>query len=177
MRALALVMSLVLANGCAAVPVVPTVRAEKRVEDRPLPPDPAVEALPEDTPKGDWVDSLEAASCLDKQGKPVPGATVPCPARNGIASSEARAARDALFRIRYLELRRDYAADRELWKAHRELYETRLEQAEDKLQKAQPNWFQQNAFALGMVGGFILGGIATVTLTYAVNQASTTPTK
>ena len=72
-------------TGCATVPhAAPTVaiNVEKRVEMRPLPTDPATEALPPGTPKDDWVLPTEAGSCLDKAGKPVAGATGPCPAQS-----------------------------------------------------------------------------------------------
>lgn len=174
MKPLALVLVLVVASGCATTPMVPQplIAAEKAVEAKPLPPDPALEALPAGTPVGDWVEALEAASCLDKAGKALPGAPSPCPARSGIASSEARAARDALYRIRYPELRRMYEADRQLWGAHRELYEERVRTGAEELKKAQPNWWQQHGPALGVVGGFVVGAAMTVAITYAVNQAT-----
>lgn len=174
MRELVLGM-LVLAVGCATpsayVPTV-AVSTEKRVETRPLPPDPAVEPLPSGTPPGDWVEPFEAGECLSTQGTPAVGATKPCPARSGIAESEARAARNLLFRIRYPELRKVYEADRAVWAAHRELYETRLQDASKALHDAEPNWFQQHALQLGVVGGFVLGAAMTVALTFAINQVS-----
>lgn len=175
MRALGLGMLVVLA-GCATtnstyVPTVP-LTPEKRVEQRPLPPDPATEALPAGTPAGDWLDALEAGSCLDSTGKPVARAPQPCPAKSGILLSESRAARDGLFRIRYGELRKTFEADRAVWAAHRELYEGRLEDAAKALKAAEPNWFQRNAFQFGIVGGFILGAGMAVAITFAVNQVS-----
>jgi hypothetical protein len=174
MRPLALVLVTVVAAGCATAPVVPQplISAKQVVEAKPLPPDPALEPLPNGTPAGEWVEALEAASCLDKAGKALPGAPSPCPARSGIASSEARAARDALFRIRYPELRRMYEADRELWGAHRALYEERIATAEEELKKAQPNWWQQHGPALGMVGGFVVGAAMTVAITYALHHVA-----
>lgn len=174
MRPLALVLVLAVASGCATTPVVPQplISASKVVETKPLPPDPSLEPLPNGTPAGEWVEALESASCLDKEGKAVSGAPSPCPARPGILSSEARAARDALFRIRYPELRRMYEADRELWAAHRALYEERIATAQDELKKAQPNWWQQHGPALGMVGGFIVGAAMTVAITYALHHVA-----
>lgn len=174
MKPLKLVLVLVMATGCATAPVVspPLISAEKAVETKPLPPDPAVETLPAGTPAGEWVEALEAGSCLDRAGKAVSGAPSPCPARSGIALSEARAARDALLHIRYPELRRMYESDRQLWAAHRELYEERLRTSAEELRKAQPGWWQQHGPALGMVGGFIVGAVLTVSVTYALHQVA-----
>jgi hypothetical protein len=168
-----LVLALV-ATGCASVPVIPEPLINQRqvVEAKPLPPDPALEALPDGTPAGDWVEALEAASCLDKAGKALPDAPSPCPSRSGIAVSEARATRDALYRIRYPELRRMYEADRQLWATHRELYEERVRTAAEELKKAQPNWWERHGPALGVVGGFAVGAAATVAITFAIHQAA-----
>jgi hypothetical protein len=169
-----LVLVLVVATGCATVPVVPEPLINTRhvVETKPLPPDPALEALPDGTPAGDWVEPLEAASCLDKAGKALPDAPSPCPSRSGIASSEARAVRDAMYRNRYSELRRLYEADRQLWGAHRELYEERVRTGAEELKKAQPNWWQQHGPALGVVGGFVVGAASTIAITFAIHQAA-----
>jgi hypothetical protein len=174
MKPLALTLVLALVAGCATTPVVPAplINARQVVEAKPLPPDPALEALPAGTPLGDWVEALEAASCLDKAGKPVSGAPSPCPSRSGIAISEERATRDALRRIRYPELRSMYEADRQLWAAHRELYEERIRTAQEELKKAQPNWWQQHGPALGMVGGFVVGAAATIAITFAIHQSA-----
>lgn len=162
-------------TGCATVPTLaPTVavNAEKRVEMRPLPPDPLTEALPPGTPPEDWVLPLEAGSCFDKAGKPAQDAPKPCPERSGVSLSESRAVRAKLLQIRYPELRRLYEADRMVWVAHRELYEERLKLADDKIRSMQPNWFERHALQLGIVGGFVLGAVMTVSLTYAVHQTS-----
>jgi hypothetical protein len=151
-------LSLVFLIGCATPSAyVPTVAIEKRVEDRALPPDPATEPLPPGTPPGEWVIPAEKGEELS---------------RSGILVSEARAARDATFRIRYPELRRNYESDRMLWQAHRELYEARLKAADEALKKAEPGWWQQHGPAVGMLGGFLVGCVLTVTLSYAVNQPS-----
>jgi hypothetical protein len=175
MRALVLVtLGLV---GCATtkastyIPTVPD-NPEKRVEKRALPPDAATEPLPPGTSKDDFVQAQEAGECLDGAGNPLPGAPKPCPIKPGILSGEGRSARDMVYRIRYTELRKLYDSDRAVWNAHRELYETRLEQAETALKDAKPNWFQEHAFQLGVIGGFVLGSAATVAITFAVNQAS-----
>jgi hypothetical protein len=77
-----------------------------------------------------------------------------------------------LFRIRYPELRRMFESDRQLWAAHRELYEERLQTSAEELKKAQPGWWQQHGPALGMVGGFIVGAVLTVSVTYALHQVA-----
>ncbi len=169
------VILMLLVTGCATVPVAPTVllNPAKYVEARDLPPDPALEALPPETPKGEWVEALEAGACADSSGKALSGAPKPCPARSGLLVSEERLARDLLFRTRYTELRRVFEADRIIWSAHRELYEARIRQTEEALNKAQPNWFQQNALQIGVVGGFIIGAAMTIAITYAVEQVTT----
>lgn len=156
MRALCL-LSFVFVGCATPSAYVPTVAVEKHVEDRALPPDPATEALPPGTPPGEWVEPAEKGQTLTK---------------SGILVSEARAARDALFRIRYPELRRNYEADRLLWQAHRELYEARLRAADEALKKAEPGWWQQHGPAVGMLGGFLVGAVLTVTLTYAIHQTT-----
>ena len=154
-------LTLALLIGCATPSAyVPTVSLspDKRIEEKPLPSDPASEALPPETPAGDWIVPAE-------KGQPVE--------KSGLLVSEGRAARDALFRIRYPELRRNYEADRAVWKAHRELYEERLKAADEALKKAEPGWWQQHGPAVGMVAGFIVGAGLTVALTYALSP----PTK
>lgn len=156
-------LTLVLLIGCATpAAYVPTVAVSptKRVEMQPLPPDPSTEALPAGTPAGEWLEPLE-------KGQPA--------SKSGLLTSEARATRDGLFRIRYPELRRNYEADRMVWQAHRELYEERLKAADEALKKAEPGWFQQHAFQLGVVGGFLIGAATTVALTFALHSATTTP--
>jgi hypothetical protein len=71
--------------------------------------------------------------------------------------SEAKAARFGLFKVRYVELRRLYAADRMIWKAHRELYEERLQLADRTIQELQPGWWDRHKGEVGVLGGFILG--------------------
>ena len=72
------------------VPTVPD-SVIKRVEARELPPDPAVEPIPENIPLGDWVVPIEKGECLDANGTPEVGATTPCPAKAGLVISEERA--------------------------------------------------------------------------------------
>lgn len=146
-------------TNCATVqPTLPTVLpGQKRVEDTPLPQDPATEKLPDGTPRGEWVLPLEKGSCLKADGTPKEKAPQPCPSLSGISLSEEKAARLTLFKIRYPELRLNYKADRQVWKVHRELYETRLKLADQAIQKLQPGWFQRHKFELGIIAGFITG--------------------
>jgi hypothetical protein len=155
MRYLALILPLFLA--CAGtLPTTPTVPVgEKRVETVPLPPDPEAEKLADNVPRGDWVEPQEAGSCA-----PSPA----CPAKAGILVSEERASRDALFRIRYRELRTNYVSDQKVWGAQRALYEERLKLADQAIQQAQPGWFQRHGFQLGVVGGFLLGSVLTIAI-------------
>lgn len=160
-------MALLGVVGCAGPrPYVPTVpeSATKRVEKAPLPPDPAEEELPAEVSKGDWVEPLEEADCLNSDGTPRKGAPRPCPSRSGIAVSEERAFRDAKYRIRYRELRRNYEADREVWGAHRELYEERLKLADQAIQDLQPSWWDRHKFQLGVIGGIVLGVASSVAI-------------
>ena len=91
--------------------------------------------------------------------------------RSGILISEARAARDALFRVRYTELRRTYEADRQVWAAHRELYEEQIRRDREALEKAQPDWWDRNdGTVIGMVA-FIAGAALTVGLAAAIDGA------
>jgi hypothetical protein len=87
----------------------------------------------------------------------------------GILVSEARAARDALFRIRYRELRRTYEADRQVWGAHRELYEEQIRRDREALEQARPDWWEQNdATVVGAIT-FILGAAITVGIVAAID--------
>jgi hypothetical protein len=150
-------------TGCAGprfqAPTVPD-SVIKRVETRELPPNPATEPIPENIPRGDWVTTIAKGECLDTDGTPELGATNPCPAKSGIVISEERAYRSALFRIRYVEIRKTFDADRMVWSAHRELYEERLKLAGQAIEDLQPSWFDRNKLPLGVVGGVVLG-IAT----------------
>jgi len=163
MKLLHVIMVSVALGACAGprfqVPTVPD-SVIKRVESRELPPDPAVEPIPDNIPKGDWVAPIEKGECLDASGTPETGAPSPCPVESGIVISEERAYRAALYRIRYRELRKTYESDRMVWSAHRELYEERLKLAGQAIEDLQPSWFDNNKFPLGVVGGVVLG-IAT----------------
>jgi hypothetical protein len=159
----ALVLSCVTAQPQRA----PVLSVGHYVERRPLPVHPEAEALPESIPKGESVEPLEAASCVDEAGK-LQGSGA-CPARSGLLISEERAFRDALFRIRYKEMRSLYDADRQVWGAQRELYEERVSSLHDALRQAQPTFFEKYALQFGVVGGFLIGAGLTVGLTYALS--------
>lgn len=162
MRALALVLACTAA--CAGLkPTPPTVPESKRAETKELPPDPETEKL-EGVPDGDWIKPLEAGACVDINGKLVPDYTVPCPVLSGILMSEAKAARFGLYKVRYVELRKGYEADRAVWAAQRELYETRLKLADQEIQELQPGWWDKNKLSVGVIGGFILGTALTVAI-------------
>lgn len=147
--------------GCAtAAPLVPTIPVERQVELEPLPPDPEEEALPSGTPPAEWVEPLEVNSCFDSTtGKAV---NKPCPAKSGVAMSEAKAVKLAGYKIRYRELRQNYVSDRKVFAAQRELYETRLRLADKAIQDLQPSWLDRHKAEIGIVGGFILGAGATI---------------
>ena len=107
LRNLGLAFVVVGAFACGGLrPYVPTVPESvvKRVEQRPLAPDPAIEPLPDGIPQGDWVEPLTKGDVAPK---------------SGILSSEERAFRDAKYRIRYRAQRKNYEADRRVWAAAR----------------------------------------------------------
>jgi len=159
--------------GCATTPPPePTVTIGKRVEDQPLPPDPASEPLPDGTPKGEWAEPLEKGACVKADGTVSKDVVKPCPARSGVSISEEKATRLALFKIRYPELRLNYQADRQVWKAHRELYETRLQLAADRIKELQPGWFQRHKFEIGIAAGFLVGAAITISVFEVADQLS-----
>jgi hypothetical protein len=152
----ATILLMLLAFGCGTKYVLPPTvpPGEARVEERPLPPDPATEPLPAGMVEENKVEGLE-------QGDPAPFP--------GILVSEDRATRDGYFRIRYPELRKQYEGDQQVWKAHRELYETRLVLADQAIRDLQPTWWERNAFSLGLFGGSVLGTALTVAIFAVVN--------
>lgn len=158
MRALLPVLILL---GCASAPVRPaTIPVTRAPEARALPPDPAEETLPPGTPAGEWVEPLEVGACYDVTG--LHGGDTPCPRRAGILSSEARAVRDGMYRIRYRELRTFYEADRTTWSAQRELYEALRHQDQATIEAMRPTWWDRNALPLGVAAGLVLG-VGTMT--------------
>jgi hypothetical protein len=151
------------------VPTVPN-SVIKRVEERELPPDPGEEKIPEEIPKGNWVEPIEKGECLDVNGTPDPDTVRPCPSKSGIAVSEERAFRDGLYRVRYKQLRKLYVADRDVWSAHRELYEERLKLADKAIHDLQPSWFDRNKMQLGVIGGVVLGIATSVAILYVTED-------
>jgi hypothetical protein len=154
--------------------VRPMVAEDRRPEARTLPQDPRLEALPEGTPSDlpeNFVEPVDEGSCISDRGAVV--ASGPCPAYNGIAVSEARAARDAMFRIRYQELRQTYEADRQVWAAHRELYEAQIARGREEIARLQPTWWDRHGFAVGVASGFVIGAAVTIAITFAVGEATT----
>lgn len=163
--------------GCGAATsaeVRPLVADARRPEARELPPDPRVEALPDGTPADppeNFVEPVEVGSCVAVGSKVLPSA--PCPSQGGILVSEARAARDGMFRIRYPELRQTYEADRQVWAAQRELYEAQIAADREEIERLQPTWWDRNGFAIGTAAGFIIGAAVTIAITFAVEEATT----
>jgi len=156
--------------GCgAAVQPAYLVRPDRAVETRALPADPSTEALAPGANTDDFVEAQDSGSCLDAQGRPLPDAPRPCPARSGIVVGEGRAARDGLYRVRYRELRLMYEADRQVWAAHRELYEGQLQRADERIRQLQPNWWERNGFALGVGLGIVLTTIGVVSVAVATH--------
>lgn len=157
---------LVMLFACACVPpkvVAPTVAPEHRVESDPIGPDPETEKLEGNLPPEDWVEPIEKGGCIAANGG-FATAMRPCPAKSGIAMSEAHAARTALYKIRYKELRVDYVSDRKVWGAQRELYEKRLQLADQAIQDLQPSWWDRHKAEFGVIGGFVIGAMVTVAI-------------
>lgn len=175
MRKLVLVVVL-FAIGCGAAQtpeVRPLVAEDRRPEARELPEDVRDESLPEGTPVTpgeDYVMPIEAGQCLNEEGVVV--AAGPCPDQSGIMVSEARANRDALYRIRYREMRDTYEADRRVWSAHRELYEAQIVADREEIAELQPTWWERHDGTVLTAVGVVVGAAITVAITFAVNQAS-----
>jgi hypothetical protein len=126
----------------------PAIPKAKWVEEKPLGEDAAKTKLP--LPKG--ADATERVEAIEE------GAAAPFA---GVVVNEARALRDAQFRIAYPGMRERYEADRGVFSAHRLFYETQLAQAEDEVSKLQPSWWDEHKGDLAFVGGFILGAALT----------------
>lgn len=178
----------VLAVGCASAPkpkvvAAPTVAMTKRAEARPLPPDPADEALPEGLGPDFKPVPVEAGECIPEKPKaPVEGAEPvkgPCPARAGILISEPKVARIKLYQIRYKELRKTYVADRLEWSAHRELYEVKLSMFNTEIVKLnqdldealEESWWEENDGTIGVTVGLVAGGILAYLMAKAMAEA------
>lgn len=148
---------------------------DRRPEARELPIDPRLEPLPEGTPtepSENFVEPLEAGSCIEADTEIAAGAGYPCPPQSGILVSEARASRDALYRIRYPEMRRTFEADRQVWAAQRELYEAQIAADRREIERLQPTWWEQHDGQVLTAVGVVVGAAITVAITFAVNQAS-----
>ena len=118
----------------------------RRPELRTLPPNPRTEPLPDKFAGEEWVEPAEVGQVV---------------AKPGLLVSEARVARDILFRTRYDELRTLYDEDRNVWVAHRDYYEQRLAQADGVIRDLQPNWWDQHKdyfylAAFGILAGYTL---------------------
>lgn len=156
--------------GCGAsqTPQVrPLVAEGRRPEAREQVQDVRDEPLPEGTPTTpgeDYVMPVTAGECE--------GVTETCPAESGLMVSEARANRDALYRIRYREMRDTYDADRMVWAAHRELYEAQVAADREEIARLQPTWWERHDGTVLTAVGVVVGAAITVAITFAVNQAS-----
>lgn len=148
MKYLPLVVVL-LGCGASAPNIQPTVPIDPshRPEMRELPPDPG--ATPP-TPSEDWALPIEAATCTTSESF-----TFDVPA--GIELSEEKVTRCLTYRTRYDELRSLYESDRMVWGAHRELYEERLRLSGEEIYNLQPDWWDENKFAIGVAIGVVLG--------------------
>lgn len=133
-------------------PTVPP--GEARVEQQPLPPDAMIEGLPEGIPEDDRIEALEAQNRAPFAG---------------VLLGEGAAARYAILKSRYPELRVRYEQDRKVWAAHRELYEVRLQLADKAIHDLQPSWWDRNAFSLGLLGGVTLGVLTGVAAAAVAN--------
>jgi hypothetical protein len=154
--------------GCAQEQqLAPTIRESRHVESRVLPVDPAFVALPEGFSTEDWVEPLEAASCVE-EGAIVGG--IQCPSRSGIVVSEARAWRDAQYRIGYQELRRLYEADRQVWQSQRELYEVQIQMDRQELERSRPRWWDRNKGLVLLGVGLIIGAGFVVGMTAILSE-------
>lgn len=183
MRKLAVILTL-FAMGCGAAQrpeVRPLVAEDRRPEARELAQDARDEPLPEGTPTAlpeSYVVPVEAGECIPEDGRRVPPSDEeqiipgPCPEHAGILVSEARANRDAIYRIRYREMRDTYEADRRVWSAHRELYEAQVAADREEIARLQPTWWERHDGEILAAVGVIVGAVVTVAITFAVNQAS-----
>jgi len=144
----------------------PIVDSSKWVEEELLPPHPKSLPLPDGLLAADEriVLPIESGTC-DPGGS---GHDDPeCQDLNGILISEARAHRDAMYRIQYEELRARYEQDRAVWGAHRNLYERQIALDLEHLERASPSWWEQHdGQVLGLIG-FGIGAAVTLGLAKA----------
>lgn len=180
------ILLVVFALGCGAAQtpeVRPLVAEDRRPEAVALPTDVRDEPLPIEVPRvpgEEYVVPIERGGCIPAAGYQLsetePDAENyiegPCPLESGVMVSEARANRDALYRIRYRELRDTYEADRRVWSAHRELYEAQLALDQKNIARLQPSWWEKNDATISAVLGIFLGAATTIAITFAVHQSS-----
>jgi hypothetical protein len=174
-----LLVALVLALaslGCGATTADearPLIAADRRPEERPLPPDPREEDIPEgyDTKLSEeHIEALEAGSCIAPDG--VARSKGPCPSWSGIAVSEARAARDGMIRSRYKELRSVYQSDRRVWSAQREMYEAQVRRDREEIERLHPSWWEEHDGTILTAVGLVVGAAITIAITFAVEEAT-----
>lgn len=156
-------LAFVVGCGAARPPVSYTIPERRWIEAEPLPADVATEPLPGP------VHGLESDVAPYEPGL-VPGDEGYVD-WTGLVVSEARARRDALYRIRYRELRAFYEADRRVWVAHREAYETRLQLAADRILSLEPSWWDQHDGEILGILGAVLGAAAVIGIAAALDAA------
>lgn len=175
MRAI-LTLLVFFAMGCGAAQTPelrPMVAEDRRPEARELAQTVRDEPLPEGVPvrPGEgYVVPVTAGECVGEDGSPL--VTESYPAESGFMISEARANRDALYRLRYREMRLTYEADRQVWSAHRELYEAQIVADREEISNLQPTWWERHDGTVLTAVGVVVGAAITVAITFAVNQAS-----
>ena len=157
------------------------VAEDRRPEAREMAQDARDEPLPEGTPMNlpeSYVMPVEAGECIPEDGRRIPPSDEeqvlpgPCPEESGLFVSEARANRDAIYRIRYREMRDTCRADRQVWSAHRELYEAQVAADRGEIARLQPTFWELHDGEILATVGVIVGAALTVAITFAVNQAS-----
>lgn len=127
-------------------PKIPEINRPERIS---LPPDPEDEPLPAGVPNQNWIRPVEKGSC-DKSPSS-------CPDSSGLMSSEARAFRDGMYRLRYRELKTNYQQDRLIWDIQRQYYERDAAKMEHDLSILRPGILDRYGLPLGVVGGFVIG--------------------
>lgn len=131
--------------GCQSIPKDPVFSGSYVVENRPLPSH--YKDISVDFP------GEENQVVPMEEGEITPFA--------GILVSEKRAARDALCRIHYDELRSSYVADRAEWKAQRSAYEL-INLKYLAMIEEQNQWINRNIGAIGLNLGIVLGSALTI---------------
>jgi len=175
------VLGVVGCGGAQRPDLHPLVAEDRRPESRALPVDARSEPLPADTPLDlpeGYVMPVDRGECIPEAGFELPASDEPqvvpgpCPEHSGIFVSESRANRDAIYRIRYTELRRTYESDRRVWAAHRDLYEAQVAADREEISRLQPSWWERHDGTILTAVGVVVGAAVTVAITFAVNQVS-----